>query len=63
MKYLLDFEIFQKKKYSKGGEWVCNNNFLVDGEDTCPDKRIFGMRAKDIPAGHEIRMMYPNKFK
>lgn len=22
--------------------WACNNNFLIDGKDTCPDKKIFG---------------------
>lgn len=42
--------------------WACNNNFYLDGEDTCPDKKIFGVRAKDVPQGHEWRIMFPNKF-
>lgn len=43
--------------------WACTNNFKIDGMDPCPEKKIFGIRAKDIPQGHELRMMYPNKFK
>ena len=43
--------------------WACNNNFLIDGEDPCPEKKVFGIRTKDIPKGHELRMMYPSKFK
>lgn len=42
--------------------WACNNNFLMDGKDTCPEKKIFGVRAKDVPQGHEWRHIYPNKF-
>ena len=36
--------------------WACNNNFLMDGKDTCPEKKIFGVRTKDVPQGHEWRM-------
>jgi len=43
--------------------WACNNNFYIDGEDTCPEKKIFGIRAKDIPQGHEWRHIYPSKFR
>ena len=43
--------------------WACNNNFLMDGKDTCPEKKIFGVRAKDVPQGHEWRHIFPNKFK
>lgn len=42
--------------------WACNNNFLMDGKDTCPEKKIFGVRAKDVPQGHEWRHIFPNKF-
>lgn len=42
--------------------WACNNNFLMDGKDTCPDKKIFGIKTKDIPKGHEWRHIYRNKF-
>jgi hypothetical protein len=42
--------------------WACNNNFLMDGKDTCPEKKIFGVRTKDVPQGHEWRHIYPNKF-
>lgn len=43
--------------------WACNNNFLMDGEDMCPEKKVFGMRQSDIPMGHELRTIFPNKFK
>jgi hypothetical protein len=43
--------------------WCCNNNFLLDGKDTCPEEKIFGMRKKDIPQGHPLRTIYPNKFR
>jgi hypothetical protein len=43
--------------------WACNNNFLMDGKDTCPEKKIFGVRTKDVPQGHEWRHIYPGKFR
>jgi len=42
--------------------WACNNNFLMDNKSTCPEKKIFGVRTKDVPQGHEWRHIYPNKF-
>jgi hypothetical protein len=42
--------------------WACNNNFLINGKDTCPEKKIFGIKAKDIPQGHPFRYIYPVKF-
>ena len=43
--------------------WASNNNFLVNGKDTSPEEKIFGIRTKDIPQGHELRRTFPNKFK
>ena len=43
--------------------WACNNNFLMDGKDTCPEKKIFGVKTKDVPQGHEWRHIFPNKFR
>jgi hypothetical protein len=43
--------------------WACNNGFYIDGKDTCPEEKIFGIRKSDIPQGHELRMLYPNKFR
>ncbi len=43
--------------------WACNNNFYMDGKDTCPEKKIFGVKAKDVPQGHEWRTVFPNKFR
>lgn len=42
--------------------WACNNSFLMDGKETCPEKKLFGIRTKDIPQGHELRRIYPNRF-
>ena len=41
--------------------WARNNNFLIDGRDK--EEKIFGIRKKDIPMGHDLRMLYPSKFK
>ena len=27
------------------------------------EEKIFGIRKKDIPQGHELRMMFPHKFR
>jgi hypothetical protein len=43
--------------------WACNNGYNMDGQDPCPEQKIFGIRTKDIPQGHELRMMFPHKFK
>jgi hypothetical protein len=43
--------------------WACNNNFYINGEDTCPEEKVFGIKKKDIPQGHELRRMYPGKFR
>jgi hypothetical protein len=42
--------------------WACNNNFLMDDKDTCPEKKIFSVRASDVPQGHEWRHIFPHKF-
>ena len=42
--------------------WACNNNFLMDGKDTCPEKKIFGVKSSDVPQGHEWRHIFPHKF-
>lgn len=43
--------------------WACNNNYTVNGEDTCPEEKIFGIRKSDIPKGHELRRLFPGKFR
>lgn len=43
--------------------WACNNNFLINGEDPCPEQKVFGIKASQIPQGHELRRLFPNKFK
>jgi hypothetical protein len=43
--------------------WACNNSLKMDGKDPCPEEKIFGMRKSDIPQGHELRMLFPGKFR
>lgn len=48
--------------------WACNNGFTWQennspASDPCPEKKIFGVRAKDVPQGHEWRILFPNKFR
>ncbi len=50
--------------YNRNAEiWAANNNFLVDGIDHSPEEKLFGIKVSDIPKGHELRSLYPNKFK
>jgi hypothetical protein len=50
--------------YNRGLEtWACNNGFLMDGKDMCPEKKIFGIKVSDIPQGHEWRHIFPGKFR
>jgi len=43
--------------------WACTNGFKWNGKSPCPEEKVFGIRKKDIPMGHELRMMFPNKFR
>jgi hypothetical protein len=43
--------------------WACNNNFYINGKDTCPEEKVFGIRKSDIPQGHELRHLFPHKFR
>lgn len=60
----VNFPYREGEQYTRSIEtWACNNGFKIDGKDPCPEKKIFGIRAKDIPQGHELRMLFPNKFR
>ena len=45
--------------------WACTNGFKWNGQDACDpgEKKVFGIKAKHIPHGHELRMLFPNKFR
>lgn len=43
--------------------WACNNGFTINGNDPCPEEKIFGVKTSDVPRGHEWRMIFPNKFR
>ena len=58
------FPYEEGQPYNRGIEtWCCNNDYLMDGNDTCPEKKIFGIKQKDIPKGHPLRNIYPGKFR
>jgi hypothetical protein len=43
--------------------WACNQGFLINGKDPCPEEKIFGVRTSQVPRGHEWRTIFPGKFK
>lgn len=58
------FPFMKGQQYTRTIEtWACNNGFTINGEDTCPEKKVFGIRTSDIPQGHELRRLFPNKFR
>ena len=58
------FAFSEGQHYNRGVEtWCCNNNYQLNGQDMCPDEKIMGIKTKDIPIGHPLRAMYPNKFR
>ena len=42
--------------------WANRTGFKIEGEST-PDKKVFGIKTRDIPMGHELRRVYPNRFR
>jgi hypothetical protein len=43
--------------------WCCNNGFTMDGKDMCPEPKVFGVRASQIPKGDPLRSIFPSKFR
>lgn len=45
--------------------WACSHGFKWNGQDACDpgEKKVFGIKAKHIPQGHELRRLFPNKFR
>jgi hypothetical protein len=45
--------------------WACRNGFKWNGKDACQqsEKKIFGVKIKDVPQGHEWRRIWPGKFR
>jgi hypothetical protein len=61
---MIRFPFSVGQQYTRSIEsWCCNNGFKMDGKSCCPEEKVFGMRKKDIPMGHELRMLFPNKFR
>ena len=60
----LRFPYKEGENYTRSIEiWACNNNFTMNGKDMCGEPKIFGIKQNDIPKGHELRTLFPNKFK
>lgn len=58
------FPYHKGESYNRGiSTWCCNNGFTMDGKDMCPEEKVFGMKKKDIPLGHDLRKILPNKFR
>lgn len=58
------FPYVKGQPFNRGLEtWASVNGFLMDGKNVGPEKKIFGVKASDYPAGHPVRIMYPNKFR
>jgi hypothetical protein len=36
---------------------------MINDEDPCPEEKIFGIKKSHIPKGHELRLLFPGKFK
>lgn len=43
--------------------WACNNGYLINDKDTCTEEKVMGIKVSDIPQGHQLRHLYPHKFK
>jgi len=58
------FPYHEGEPYNRGVEtWCCNNNYLMNGEDQCPEPKIFGVKISDVSQGHKWRYLFPNKFR
>lgn len=44
--------------------WSERNDFLFNGEDLeKKNRKVCGVRIKDVPKGHVLRLIYPEKFR
>jgi hypothetical protein len=60
----INFPFNVGQSYTRSIEtWACNNGFKIDGKSPCPEEKIFGIRKSLIPKGHELRLLYPHKFR
>ena len=60
----VNFPFREGQTYTRSIEtWACNNNFNIDGKSPCSPKKVFGIDPKHIPQGHELRRLFPNKFR
>lgn len=58
------FPYVKGQPFNRGLEtWASVNGFLMDGKNVGPEKKVFGVKVSDYPAGHPVRLMYPGKFR
>ena len=43
--------------------WCCNNGFTMNGEDMCPEEKLFGVKVSQYPKGSPERLIFPKKFR
>jgi len=44
-------------------QWACNHGFKWNGENPCPEEKIFGIKTSLVPKSHEWRHLFPGKFR
>jgi hypothetical protein len=65
----VNFPYVNNSPYRRNIEtWACNHGFKWregngPDRDPCPEKKVFGIKTSDIPKGHELRRIYPGKFR
>ena len=63
------FPFFKNQPFQKPfiTGWACKNGFYLNGEEPCgilkTEKKIFGVKTKHVPQGHEWRRIFPQKFR
>ena len=42
-----------------------NKNYrkVKNDDEDIDERKVFGIKIKDIPKGHPLRFIYPNKFR
>jgi hypothetical protein len=63
-KAMVRFPFSVGQQYTRSMEtWACNHGFTINDEDPCPEEKIFGIKKSHIPKDHELRMLFPGKFR
>lgn len=55
IKIIFPFKIDSTLRLVRLAKWACDNEFFVNGKDTCEEGKVFGISKSDIPQGHPLR--------